>query len=139
MAWITLLALLSTTPFSGKRSGTVLSRVGREIPGLSREGRSVLGLDQERVNKGIRKFGHVVVYGILGFLLYRALCLSMPSRRAFILAVLCGLAVASADEIHQWMVPERTGTIRDFRYDLPGLILGAALASRLEHRRVVEG
>ena len=72
----------------------------------------------------LRKAGHVLGYGILSILLFRAWCATIPvfgnprwsiawSRIALFMTAL----VASLDEWHQSFLPSRTGSIRDVLLD----------------------
>jgi VanZ family protein len=72
----------------------------------------------------IRKSGHVVGYGILSILLFRAWRATLPAMsevkwmlRWATIAVLGTTLVASLDEWHQSFIPSRTGTIRDVILD----------------------
>jgi VanZ family protein len=72
------------------------------------------------------KFAHVVEYGILGFLLARALRGDAPSRdplRNGLIALGIGLAVGAVDETFQSIVPGRESSVRDFFADACGLVL----------------
>jgi VanZ family protein len=72
----------------------------------------------------IRKGGHVVGYGILSILAFRAWRETFPARgnplwsiRWASIAVLMTALVASLDEWHQSFIPSRTGTPRDVALD----------------------
>ena len=106
------------------------------------------------VNNTLRKLGHVTVYGIQSVLLFFAwretlawraasrasdpamLQTSARSRRRFALAVslaLLGTAlIASLDELHQYFVPGRTGTLRDVILDTSA----AAIAQLIIYRTI---
>ncbi len=91
-----------------------------------------LATDQIQVNAAEKV--HVIEYGLLAFLLYRAFI-----RRAagagdlsILLATFLGVAVAgTADEFVQWVAPQRTGDIRDvvlnFTAGLSGLLFALCL------------
>jgi VanZ family protein len=81
----------------------------------------------------MRKTGHVLGYGILSVLLFRAWRVTLPvygnprwsivwARTAFFMAALG----ASLDEWHQTFIPTRTGSIRDVLLDST-----AALAAQI--------
>jgi VanZ family protein len=63
----------------------------------------------------VKKIGHMIVYGLLFLLIYRALknsvgkSLSKPELVAYILTFLYGVS----DEYHQTLTPGRQGLIRD--------------------------
>lgn len=73
----------------------------------------------------IRKAVHVVAYGFLGWLNFRAV--RGPRRgwmlRWSIIAVILVIVVASIDEFHQSFFPDRTGTPLDVIVDVCGATL----------------
>ena len=80
----------------------------------------------------LRKTGHVLGYGILSVLLFRAWKVTLPenglrwSWRWTYLAFFCTALVATLDEWHQSYLPSRTGTYRDVILDS-----AAAIAAQL--------
>jgi len=81
------------------------------------------------------KFGHAVAYGVLAWLLWRALRQHYPPSRA--LGAMCaGLAIAYgiSDEVHQAFVPGRTPSVADLAADGVGA-LAATLLLRWRARR----
>ncbi|MBM3284337.1 MAG: hypothetical protein FJY81_00525 [Candidatus Aminicenantes bacterium] len=56
---------------------------------------------------------HFLEYGLLGFLLFRALSLSIRDKSIYIAALLIGSLVGIFDEIFQWIVPGRYWDFRD--------------------------
>jgi len=76
-----------------------------------------------------KKAGHVTEYGVLAFLLRRAISRerrwpALPSfGGAFILAVL----YAASDEFHQTFVPGRKGNLTDIGLDALGVLLALCL------------
>jgi VanZ family protein len=83
---------------------------------------AVLGL----MNAGIRKAMHVLEYGVLALLWYRALRPPQGNWKAQVglIAFALSAAFAGVDEFHQTFVPSRTGQLVDVGWDS----LGAALA-----------
>jgi len=79
----------------------------------------------------IRKCGHFIGYGLLSAAGFRALWMSSKLtpdsvRRRFgchALAMLGTLLVASADELHQWALPNRSGSLVDVGIDCAGGLL----------------
>jgi VanZ family protein len=78
----------------------------------------------------LRKAAHMTEYGILWWLLQRALG---ESRRAVAAAV--AIAYAATDEFHQTFVSGRHGTPVDVLIDTAGIAIAWALTVRLERRR----
>ena len=77
----------------------------------------------------IRKFGHLLEYGVLAVLAFRALRLSIDVSlgRVVAFALALVLTVAGADELRQSMLPTRTGSVADVALNLTGGMLGVAL------------
>lgn len=79
---------------------------------------------------GLDKVVHFSMYGILGFLVGRAL----PRQRILsaLVAAAVGLAVFGAlDEWHQRFIPGRSADVRDWLADVTGMVLGLLLAHLL--------
>ena len=79
----------------------------------------------------VDKFIHLVEYGILGFLFYRALRVSKLARRVFLLAIIFSILYALSDEIHQFFVPGRKFDLWDLAADSLGIVL---VALYLKHK-----
>ena len=82
-----------------------------------------------------KKSSHMFVYGVLYFLLWRAVRLTIPGpHRAihWILPMALTLLYAISDELHQNTVPGRYGTFRDVGYDM----LGAGIVFLLQYRYI---
>jgi VanZ family protein len=84
------------------------------------------------------KLTHLVLYGVLGFLLYRGV--RWPGRPGFglgrVLAIAGSLAVfGTLDEMHQLWIPGRGMEGADLMADLAGGAVGSLLASGLGARR----
>jgi VanZ like family len=56
---------------------------------------------------------HFLEYGLLGFLLFRALSLTIRDKSVYLTAFLAGSLVGTADEILQWLTPGRYWDFRD--------------------------
>lgn len=72
---------------------------------------------------------HFLLFGLLGFLVWRALdsyWVPGAARYAVILTVLYGVA----DELHQRLTPERTPSVADAAVDAAGAIVAVWLAER---------
>ncbi len=89
------------------------------------------------------KLWHVLEYALLGYLLVRAFRATQRTPRvltASVLTVVCGVAIASADEKFQSTVPGRVSSIYDVAADGVGLVLSQVLYARFlasPGRRVV--
>jgi VanZ family protein len=99
-------------------------------------------LDPDSLNLAhfyFRKVLHVVCYGVLTILWFRALRASYPERfgASMILALLLCLAVALVDEGHQYLVDTRTASWRDVGLDLSGGVVFLLLSARYFKRNTV--
>jgi VanZ family protein len=72
-----------------------------------------------------RKSLHVICYGILSVLWFRALIQTSSKRLSvsLVLALVFTLGVSLLDEGHQTLFTSRTGTLRDVGLDMAGAIL----------------
>jgi VanZ family protein len=99
---------------------------------------SIPSSTERRLFPGADKVAHLAEYGVLGFLLARALARSSgaPSAgRVVLLGALLGAAWGAADEVHQAFVPRRAPEWGDAAADAAGSLAGAAAyAFRLRRR-----
>ncbi|MEI9966694.1 MAG: VanZ family protein [Candidatus Moraniibacteriota bacterium] len=85
-----------------------------------------------------RKGAHVVEYFILTWLIFAFLRAQAPQEgrlRLLIGAVVCALAYAATDELHQFFVPYRGASLRDVGIDLFGILLAAGTLALARFRR----
>jgi len=79
----------------------------------------------EMLHHLLRKTGHFIAYGAIGLAWLRAWWMTLPRSRflqdAF-LALICTGLLASADEFHQTLLPNRTGLASDVLLDCCGVI-----------------
>jgi VanZ family protein len=86
---------------------------------------------------GQDKVEHGLVYGLLGFLVVRALARRDPRRTVARLvagAVVFALLFGASDEFHQWFVPGRSVDVFDLLADVTGGLLGGLLAATIAAR-----
>jgi VanZ family protein len=115
--WLILIAIESTALLSAHNTSRIL------YPLLH----FLFGMDWDRFEIWhfyIRKSGHVVGYGILSILLFRAWRATLPAMsdvkwtpRWATIAILGTALVASLDEWHQSFIPSRTGRWQDVVLD----------------------
>ena len=86
-----------------------------------------------------RKLMHVVCYGFLTILWFRALKASYPERfwTNMVMALVLCLAVALVDEGHQYVVNTRTSSWRDVGLDLSGGVVFLILCARYFKKNMV--
>ncbi|HKZ91981.1 MAG TPA: VanZ family protein [Candidatus Limnocylindrales bacterium] len=98
------------------------------------------------VDKPIRLVAHMASYALLAGLLFYALCgagrptargagrptargVGRPTARAATLALVLATLYAVSDELHQAMVPDRTGRPEDVVIDVVGATIGLVIAA----------
>ena len=103
------------------------SQDGDESSGLSRKVVEFFIKDQELVDKiepYARKIAHFSEYGLGGILFISLFSTyKWSDERKIITSILLGIWYAIMDEIHQLMVPGRSGAIKDVYIDSLGIIL----------------
>src|SRR5690349_8790493 len=110
IVWAALILSASNDTFSSDQSqGWLTKLLGHQV--------------SYALNIAVRKAGHVVAYGILGALAYRA-------DRRFAVAIAVALLVAATDEWKQSMTMSRTGTPWDVLLDCAGASIGALAARK---------
>ncbi|HEX7419406.1 MAG TPA: VanZ family protein [Thermoanaerobaculia bacterium] len=125
MAWSAVLLILSGRAGSGSLTSQIL---GWLLPASSPA--------FDAAHFALRKSLHVLAYGLLGFLTFRAVRGEKKgwTLRWSVTAVLLAVSIASLDEWHQSFVPGRTGTPLDVVVDCAGATL-AQLFSKIADRR----
>ena len=85
----------------------------------------------------LKKVGHAVEYGILAFLLWRALSRGRGtlSRSALVAAFLVSVLYAVSDEYHQTLVPGRNGRLMDVGFDTVGALVALLVVDSLGKKR----
>ena len=117
LLWMGLIALGSSSLLSGGRTGRwFLTLLGALAPWAS----PVL---LDAAHFGLRKVGHVVEFGVLAILWYRALA---PSPRAVAGAFVLAAAYGGLDELRQGLDPSRVPAVGDVAVDAFGALLGLA-------------
>ncbi len=114
--WLIVIAIESTTYLSSQNTSRFLYPVMHFL----------FGIDYatfEPYHAFLRKTGHVLGYGLLSILLFRAWRETLPTNGARWtfrwagIAIIGTAVVASLDEWHQSYLPSRTGTVRDVVLD----------------------
>ena len=104
------------------------SQDGGESSGLSRKVVEFFVKDPDLVNKiepYARKVAHFSEYGLGGILFISLFSTyNWTDRRKITTSILLGVWYAIMDEIHQLMVPGRSGALKDVYIDSLGIITG---------------
>lgn len=82
-----------------------------------------------------KKSSHMFVYAVLYFLLWRAVQKTIPGSQKnihWLLPLALTFLYAISDELHQYTVPGRYGTLRDIGYDM----LGVGIVFLLQYRYI---
>ena len=123
LLWMGVIFLLSTDLFSRSETAAFLLPL---LASLFRwAGPEALAL----LHDGLRKVGHLTEYGVLAVLWYRARAYRTAAwvPAAARLALLVAVSYAVTDELHQALLPSRTGSILDVAIDAAGAFIGLLL------------
>jgi len=146
--WVAVVAFASTNFASSAHTDIWLWRLLHPLSPGMRSGDSSSG-HFAALSWAVRKTAHLVVYGVLGLLAARALrglfsgYVRTTDReglwRMGVVVLPFGALVAAADELHQTLVPSRTGSIRDVAIDMVGVSVGLLvvwlIGRRPSHKR----
>lgn len=131
VVWAGIISWFSTDAFSARSTNSYIDPVlryffGELTPAGFRFAHSI-----------VRKSAHLTEYAILGALICRAL--TDPGARIMrstvVRAALLCCAYATLDELHQAIVPSRTGSPVDVLIDTSGATLGSLIFARVRGRR----
>lgn len=90
-------------------------------------------LNPQTMNHIIRKNAHFSIYLILGVLILHALKRTrIETWRSAKIAFFCCLMYAIVDEMHQILIPGRSGQIKDVLIDMAGASVGIAFSVFIE-------
>ncbi len=132
--WTAVIFAASSASFSSTQSAPWLATIVRSILGHS------LSPDLfEALHIAIRKAGHLIEYGILGALLYRAFRAEDRTRwnlRWAIFGVAVATIIAALDEWHQMYVPSRTSSPMDMAVDSLGAMVAQILIRVTQRSRI---
>lgn len=129
--WYSLIWLLSAQPAEQSTvvSDTVTENVlvagGSDYSGVET---AVQASIDELLSFFIRKGAHMFLFFVLAILVWFALVrlIQYRPKRAVVVAVLC-ILLAASDELHQKMVPGRSGEVRDVLVDIAGILIALLL------------
>jgi VanZ family protein len=119
--WTVIILLASSDLFSSSHTGSLISTLLTAIVGHPLPDESFA-----TVHWALRKSGHLLAYGLLGALWFRAIRAERAGWKWTWSAgaVALAMAVAVTDEWHQTFVPSRTGTPGDVLIDMIGAAIG---------------
>lgn len=82
------------------------------------------------VQRLVRKLAHVFIFTVLAFFI--RICLESwfsGKKHLLLYSFLIGAVYAISDEVHQLMVPTRSGSVQDILLDCGGVLLGVFIAA----------
>ena len=84
-------------------------------------------VDEFTINFIFFKTMHMLEYGLLFFLFFRAFSFSFKkkyrAKTLLLVAIVCAIGYGATDELHQLFVPTRQGTVRDLIIDTIGILI----------------
>ena len=86
------------------------------------------------VQRLVRKLAHVFIFTVLAFFI--RICLESwfsGKKHLLLYSFLIGAAYAVSDEVHQLLVPTRSGSIQDILLDCGGVLIGVLIAAGIIH------
>lgn len=123
--WMVVIFLFSNqdSTISKQQSGTIVDFI--ESLGSS--------LGEDVLTFLTRKAAHILVYLVLGVLVYNLVRTYELSRRRTVLISICvALGYAAFDEIHQLFIPGRSGELRDVLIDTTAASIGVGVYALIE-------
>lgn len=129
VAWAAFIFFMSSNTNTGLNEG--LGLFSRLYQGMKDLQLHLLGPDVDALSS----VAHFCEYAVLGMLLMQALRLHMPTRRAFLVAVVCASLYGATDEVHQLFVSGRMSDPVDWMIDTMGAAAGAGVAYALIRKR----
>jgi VanZ family protein len=136
--WLAVIATESTNFGSSEHTGQILYPIFHYLFGMGPQRFAVL-------HAVLRKSGHFVGYFTLSVLLFRSWRATFPRlstrwcQQWATLAFVCTALVAALDELHQSLLPSRTGTLRDVVLDSSAAVIAQILIFVILRRRKSAG
>jgi VanZ family protein len=100
---------------------------------------SISGLrvsEDAEVDRPLRALAHMAAFGMLSGLILQALCANArPRLSRAALALVLTVLYAASDELHQSLVPNRSGRVQDVAIDTLGALVGLVVAWLILARR----
>jgi VanZ family protein len=120
--WCGLIYFFTESPaFTGENTAKVIEYIAQYL-GLEITNQKDAGVFSW--NFMIRKFAHLSVFGVLAFLVWKAM---NPHRFAYIIAWSFATVYAATDEWHQSFQPDRSPMVSDVMIDSAGAALALLL------------
>ncbi|CAN5838918.1 hypothetical protein BH18ACI5_BH18ACI5_23310 [soil metagenome] len=108
-----------------------LTRYGAIVAAIALAGTySAISAGELPESNAVERF-HFIEYGLITFLFYRA-WLPLADAAVFVLPLLAGLIVGTAEEWLQWFIPNRVGELRDVFLNAAAIVSGLLFSAGLE-------
>lgn len=123
--WMVVIFLFSNqdSTISKRQSGTIVDFI--ESLGSS--------LGEDVLTFLTRKAAHILVYFVLGLLVYNLVrTYGLSRRRTMLISICVALGYAAFDEIHQLFIPGRSGELRDVLIDTTAASIGIGVYVLIE-------
>ena len=130
VVWAGIISWFSTDAFSARSTNSYIDPLLRLVFG------ELTPAGFRFAHSIVRKSAHLTEYAILGALICRAMTepgAHIP-RSVLVRAVLCCASYAMLDELHQTLVPSRTGSPVDVLIDSTGATIGSLIFTRWRGR-----
>lgn len=115
IVWMTAIFFVTQLPyFTGQNTAQVIQKVVVKESNPINYAPNNAPADINELNLIVRKITHVIVFGILAFLLFKSL---ETFRYSYILAWVLTVLYAISDEWHQSFMPERVAAYQDVLFD----------------------
>jgi hypothetical protein len=129
LASVLLLAALGTAVLRIRERR--LSRYGAILSAIALAGAySALSAGELPESNAVERF-HFLEYGLITFLFYRA-WLPLADAAVFVLPLLAGVIVGTAEEWLQWFIPNRVGELRDIFLNAAAIVTGLLFSAGVE-------
>jgi VanZ family protein len=133
ISWMAVILWFSSGQWSAEQTSALMPIAARLLPWATAG-------DLELLHSLGRKLGHLLEYAVLAVLWHRAVRRgtalgAWPARG---IAVGASALWAVVDELHQWTLPDRTGSVADVMLDVTGALAGL-LVLAAGWRRIADG
>nr|WP_295974855.1 VanZ family protein [uncultured Bacillus sp.] len=131
LAWMLIIFLATQLPYF---TGQNTSKVIRQVVTVKQQVTHISGssVNVSDLNLIVRKATHVIVFGILAVLLFKA----FGGRRfSYVLAWVCTFLYAVTDEWHQSFVSGRVASFRDVLFDAFGALAALGMVCFVRRTR----
>ena len=129
--WMAVVFAFSNEPAekSSKASGSITEKV---VQAITKDNKKITQSQKDTIETVIRKCAHFTLYAIGGILIANFINTTGTSNKYLIIySILFAFAYAISDEVHQLLVPGRSGEIKDIVIDTAGATCGVMIFKSL--------